>query len=198
LQRVREVYVKKDRDQEFDASVGLAFSLKAFETYQTSGTLSAEVRAIPGIRGQCLAYLELLEGKVVSCYLLDRAGDRHPFMKETLIKLDETKGPFTWTFREATTSIFTTPFLEQTEELSAPLVPSFPVPIRLIRHLDVRRLQQWTPEQRQWLLMVFSMVNGQSGIDDIKEHLPLHPHIVDEAIRILILLQVITMQEPSL
>jgi hypothetical protein len=188
--------MKKEWDEQFDARVGLAFSLRAFETYRTSGTFSAEVRGIPGIRGYCEAYLELIEGKAVSCYLIDRTGQRYNFVKESLIKLDEAKGPFSWTFRKATPSTSTSALLAQTAKLSMPQSPRFPVPIRLVHHLDLQQLQQWTPEQQQCLRMIFSMINGQLGIDEIKERSPFPPAVVNQALQVLLQLQAIAIQYP--
>lgn len=186
--------MKNDWAEQFDASVGLAFSLRAFERYRTSGILSAEIRAVPGIRGQCQAFLELIEGKVVSCYLTDRTGKRHLIMKDLLIKLEQAKGPFSWTFREAPRSILAKLSQEQAGTLSASQAPRFLVPVCLIDSLDERHLQQWTPEQQRYLYMVFSTINGRRGIDKIKEQISLPPAIVDEVIRILLLLGAITMQ----
>jgi hypothetical protein len=185
--------MKKEWDEQFDARVGLAFSLRAFETYRISGTFSAEVRGIHGIRGHCQAHLELIEGKIVSCYLVDRAGQRYNFVKDSLIKLDDAKGPFSWTFRKAAPSTLTTPFPAQTEKLPAPQVPRSPVPIRLVHHLDPRQLQQWTPEQQQCLYMIFSMVNGQWGVNEIKGRSPFPPVIVDQALQALLRLQAIAL-----
>jgi len=187
--------VKKDWPEQFDASgVGLAFSLKAFELYRTSGTLSAEVRAVPGISGRCQAYLELIEGKVVSCYLINRIGTRQPFMLESLIMLDEAKGPFNWTFRQTNTSVATMPLYEQPAKASGPQVSRSPIPIRLVHHLDSQQLQRWTPEQQQCIYMVFSLVNGRYTIDEIKVQIPLLPTVVDTILGILFQLQAIAIQ----
>ena len=183
--------MKKDLPEQFDASVGLAFSLKAFETYRISGMFSAEVRAVPGISGRCQAYLELIEGKVISCYLMDRIGERHHFMLESLIKLDEAKGPFSWTFRQTNASTMTTPAQERA---SVPRVPRSPIPIRLVHHLDSQQLQRWTPQQQRCLYMVFSLVNGRYTIDEIKEQIPLLPTVVDTILGILFQLQAIAIQ----
>lgn len=93
--------VKDDWGEQFDASVGLAFSLKAFERYRSNGVLSAEVRVIPGVRGRCQVFLEIIEGKVVSCYFVDRTGTRYPAHKELFINLEQIKGTINWTFHEA-------------------------------------------------------------------------------------------------
>lgn len=189
-----EYNVKKDWLEQFDASVGLAFSLRAFERYRTSGTFSAEVRAVPGISGRYQAYLELIEGKVVSCYVINRAGERHHLMLESLIKLDEVKGPFNWTFRTTSASTFTEPLPEQPARASAPQAPRSPIPIRLVHYLDSRQLQRWTPEQQQCLHMVFSLINGRYAIDEIKGLVPLPPNVVDIILGILFQLQAIAIQ----
>lgn len=93
--------MKSDWGEQFDASVGLAFSLKAFERYRSNGVLSAEVRAIPGVRGRCQVFLEIVEGKVVSCYFIDRAGTRYPAPKELFINLEYARSGINWTFHEA-------------------------------------------------------------------------------------------------
>jgi hypothetical protein len=174
--------VKNDRGEQFDASVGLAFSLRALERYRTSGMLSAGVRAVPGIRGQCQAFLELIEGKVVACYFADHTGKRYPAAKESLLQLEQTKGPLGWIFRE------------QAGTPSVAQAPQFPIPTRLVDNLDGRYLQRWTPEQQRCLSLVFSMIDGRRGMDEIKEQVLLPPTVVDEVIRILLLLQAIAMQ----
>lgn len=183
--------MSKDWDKQFDASVGLAFSLKAFEMYRKSGTLSAEIRSVPGIRGQCQAYLELIQGKVVSCYLIDRKGERHHATKEALTQLDEGKGPFNWIFRTSNESAIAKPAFEQIFHQPA---PQSPIPRPLVSYLNLTQLQQWTPQQQQCLLLIFSMVNGQRSIDEIKAQVSLPPTIVDEGVRILLQLRVIGIQ----
>ena len=171
--------MSKGWDKEFDASVGLMFSLRAFETYRKSGTLSAEIRSVPGIRGHCQAYLELAQGKVVSCYLIDRQGDRHTPGKELLMRLDEEKGPFNWVFRENTEQVFAEPVVQAS-------ISRTPVLRALTHSLDVRQLQQWTPQQQLYLYQIFMLVNGQRSVDEIKAQAPFPPAIVDEGLRILL------------
>jgi hypothetical protein len=183
--------VSKDWGEQFDASIGLSVSLRAFEIYRKRGTLSAEIRSVPGIRGRCQAYLELTQGKVVSCYLMDRIGDRHRVTKEWLVQLDEEKGPFGWVFHASADATFAMPSQEKIPKQS---LPSFPVPMCLVPQLDVRQLQRWTPQQQRCLYMVFSMVDGQRSIDEIKARVSLPTTIVDEVIHILLLLGAIAMQ----
>lgn len=184
----------KDRDSQFDVSAGLAFGLKAFEMYRKSGILTAEIRSVPFVRGRCQAYLEIAQGKVVTCYLIDREGERHSVARETLVQLDEAKGPFGWVFHASADPALTASPPEQVVQAAASLSPPSPIPRRLVYTLDLRQFQQWwTPRQQQCLHMIFSLVDGRRSIDEIKEQVSLSPLVVDEGIRILLQLQAITM-----
>jgi hypothetical protein len=182
----------KDRDSQFDVSAGLAFGLKAFEMYRKSGILTAEVRSVPFIRGRCQAYLEIAQGKVVSCYLIDRQGERHSITRETLVQLDEAKGPFSWVFHANTEPDLTAFSPEQVVHTRPSSSSPSPIPRPLVYTLDLRPFQQWwTPRQLQYLHMIFSLIDGKRSIDEIKAQVALSPLVVDEGIRILLQLQAI-------
>jgi len=181
-------------DKEFDASVGLAFSLKAFETYRKSGMLTAEIRSVPGIRGRCQAYMELVQGKVVACYLIDRQSERHNALKEHLMQWDEERGPFGWVFRENAAPRITSPVPVVTGQLSSgPLPSSPPVFHRLTNHLDIKQLQAWTAQQQHYLNLIFLHVDGRRNIEEIKEEVPLSPQMVEEGLHILLQLRAISL-----
>lgn len=167
-----------DHGKAFDASVGLAFSLKAFELYRKNGLLSAEIRSVPGIRGKCKAYLELSQGKVTDCYLVDKTGKRHSAHLQMLVQLDTEKGPFGWVFHDG---------LIQAK-------PHSPLPQPLVHNLDPQQFQRWTIQQQQYIHFIFSMIDGQHSIDEIKAKSPFSPSIVDESIHILLSLKMITLQ----
>lgn len=188
-----EAEMSKNSDQEFDASIGLAFSLKAFELYRKSGTFSAEVRSVPGIRGHCQAYLELVQGKVIACYFVDRKGERHSSRTEVLLRLDEERGPFNWSFRANTEQM--SPALSPEAELHTSPRPALPSPVfrPLVPYLDGQQLQWWTPQQQQYLSTIFSMIDGQRTLDAIKARIMLPPNIVDEGIQVLLQLKVIAL-----
>ena len=181
--------MSKDQGELTDASVELAFSLRAFELYRKSGTLSAAVRSIPGIRGQGQAYVELMQGKVVACYVLNRKGERHQISQDVLVQLDSEKGPFNWVFRENTAQM--PPSATEAAAQPQPVFRS-PIPQPLVYILDQQQLQAWTPQQQHYLQQIFSLIDGRRSIDEIKYILPLPPPIVDEAIRVLIALRAIT------
>lgn len=181
-----------DFEPEFDASVGLAFSLRAFGQYRKSGTFSAEVRGIPGMRGQGQAYIELWQGKVVSCFVIDRQGERHTPGHELLARLDEERGPFKWVFhrdtgQQTTLSRASDPQLQASSQAASPS----PIFRPLIPYLEARHLQSWTSQQQQYLCAIYTLIDGRNSLADIKLHLALHPRIVDEGIRVLLLLKVI-------
>jgi|SRR5579885_582918 hypothetical protein len=187
--------VSKDWNSQIDLSVGLAFSLKAFEMYRKSGVLMAEVRSVPFVRGACQAYLELVQGKVVQCYLIDRKGERYRTTQDMLVQLDEAKGPFAWMFQASADPVFAAPPAEQGFQVRAQPAAKSPILRPLVRYLDLSPYQHWwTPQQQQCLQMIFSLVDGRRSIDELKAQIPLAPVVVDEGIRILLQLKAIAMQ----
>jgi hypothetical protein len=56
-------------NEPLDMSVGLEFSLPMLERYQRNGLLQAEIRHVPGIKGPCLASIQLVQGKITSCFV---------------------------------------------------------------------------------------------------------------------------------
>lgn len=173
----------KDR---IDASLGLAFSLMLFEQYRRNGVLQAELHHVPGFRGSCKGYLHLVEGKVVTCYLEDKQGKRHAVSTAMLSHLDSEKGPFEWML----TSLPTPPSPSPREIPPRPKRSS-PTP-RRIAPLDLEKLDGWTHKQKMMLSIVFDVTDGQHTIEDIKADTPLPPHIVEEALRVLLAMKVIS------
>lgn len=179
--------MSKDQGELVDASVDLAFSLTAFELYRKSGVLSAAVRSVPGMRGQGQATIELVQGKVVACYVLDRRGEHHPIAREVLVQLDGEKGPFSWVFRE---SVAQTP--PSSPAPGAPRQPRSPIPQPLVYLLEVEQGPSWTPQQWYYLQQVFALVDGQHSVSEIHAALPLPPGLIDEVLRVLVALKAIT------
>lgn len=184
--------MSKDQGEPVDASVDLAFSLTAFELYRKSGILSAAVRSIAGLRGQGQAYIELVQGKVVACYILDRNGERHQVLKDFLVQLDSEKGPLNWVFRESTAQAFSPPPAAEAPA-PPPVVSRSPTPRPLVYTLDAQQLQPWTPQQRYYLQQVFTLIDGQRSVDELRYAIPLPAATVDEALRVLVALKAITL-----
>jgi hypothetical protein len=171
-----------------DASVGLAFSLRLFATYEQSGLLRGVVRGFKGVRGSCTAYIELNKGQVVSCYLEDSKGNRYQSTQVDLRRLDEEKGPFEWSLQPRTATIP----LKSPQKTS--LGPEPPVPFRIVQQLDARLLQMYTPWQRTLLLTVFALVDGRHTVEEIAAHAHFPLAKVEEALHVLVLVKSITMQ----
>jgi hypothetical protein len=174
-----------------DASVGLTFSLRLFATYQQSGLLYGLVRNVPGIRGQCKAYIELDKGQVMSCYLEDGKGHRYSSTKADLCRLDEEKGPFEWSLqpRKIVASNTTSPLPPQTPRPEQ----KAPVPHRLVQRLDASQLQMYTSWQRTLLLTVFSLIDGKHTLEEIAARAQMPTMKVEEALHVLVLLKVINL-----
>jgi hypothetical protein len=165
----------------FDASIGLAFSLSAFERYRKNGLLQAELHHVPGIRGRCTGYLQLIEGKVVSCYIEDKDGHRHLIQASKLIQIDNERGPFDWTL-----TIPPSPAATPRHE------PHVPIP-RIVALLELEQLQGWPSTHKHILLQVYQTIDGKKTIDDIRQTVALPPYVTEEALHVLSMLKVITL-----
>lgn len=165
-----------------DASTGLTFSLTLFEKYRQSGTLQSNFLRIPGIKGYCKAHLRLVEGEVVDCYLEDSKGQRHLSTKGILTRLETERGPFEWNFIPLPSP---TPAQEEPSHSHKSPVP------RPVMGLDLARLTTWNSRQKRALSLVFSMIDGQRSVEEIKYEGPLAPSVVDKALKILLALKVI-------
>jgi hypothetical protein len=175
-------------DSRFDASTGLAFSLVLFEKYRKNGLLHAELHHVPHIPGYCRGYLQLVEGKVTSCYVEEENGQRHLVSKQTLIDVDEKRGPFDWSLQPLpappSPTLFTSILSGKTEEKQPP------TPQR-IALLELDQLTGWSNTQRRLLATVYAAIDGRRTLEEIKQIVPLPPHITDEVMRTLLALSVI-------
>lgn len=201
-----------DKDN-IDASAGLTFSLKLFYHYRKSGLLQASIRHVPGISGQCKAYLQLVNGTVVACFVDDRRGQRHQISPDVLGRVDDERGPFEWSFQpqpvpssavpaeqSASFEQTTMPIQPTTGAQSSsmppqmePFLPSMQdvgVPT-VVAPLEWARLSHWTLQERQLLYTVLNAIDGKQTVQAIKASLPLAPQIIDESLHILQTLNVV-------
>lgn len=169
-----------------DVGVGLAFSLSILERYQRNGLLQAELHHVPGVKGRCMGYLQLVQGKVTSCSV-EKNGQRQLIGKDLLIRVDDERGPFEWKL---------TPLPEPpspTQRMDMPIPEMYPPIPRKTASLDreLERLTGWTSTQKYMLAAVYDAIDGRRTIDEIKRDVPLAPGATDEALRILLALRVI-------
>lgn len=170
-----------------DASLGLAFSVAVFEKYRKNGLLQAELSHVPGLRGRCKAYLQLTEGKVTSCHVEDKSGKRHPIDKNTLIRLDNERGPFEWML----VPLPAPPLSTSGMNISLRQEVNSPTPVT-IAHLNLQMLEGWTFKQQLMLSAVYEAIDGQRNIEEIKKEVPLSPQDTEEILRVLLALKVIS------
>jgi hypothetical protein len=180
-------------NRNIDASVGLAFSLPLFERYRQNGVLQAEVHHVPGVRGRCMGFVHLVEGKVVSCYLEEKDGQRRPITKELLTRVDSERGPFEWKLKPLPSppSLASSPSSQKVA--SEHRTQSAPVP-RIVAPLDMVRLEGWSDQHKLMLSMVYEEIDGMRNIEEIKQRVPLTPNITEEALRILLALKSIVVE----
>lgn len=183
-----------------DASLGLAFSLELFKRYRKGGMLQAELPRMPGVRGSCQAFLHLVDGEIISVYVEDKQMQRYSSDKETLCRLDREKGPFEWILISqpvASNQPQSTSQAQPEEQLPFPnqfayTPPHSPIP-KIVAVFPHDLLSAWSSQQKDALYTVLMIINGERTIEDIKRtaHLPLD--LVDELLRILLELHVISM-----
>lgn len=175
-------------EEHFDASLGLAFSLSVFERYRKNGLLQAELSHVPGVRGRCMGYIQLVEGKVTSCYVKVRSGEEHAIALSTLTAVDDEKGPFEWKLKQLPAPPSSTP---PTSQFNPPRQePGNPIP-RIVAPLDVTTLHGWTDQHKLMLTTVYRAIDGQRSLNELKREMPLRPEVTEEALRVLLALKVI-------
>ncbi len=176
-----------------DASLGLAYSLELFERYRKDGLLQAEVHHVPGVVGRCWGHMHLVEGKVVSCYLENAVGERKAIDKGLLLRLDRERGPFEWLLKPMPKPPILPDYIDPRYTYSAASGGGRRGVPRCIAPLELNRLVGWTARQKMLLSLVLDTVDGQRTIEDIKVSAALLPEVTEEALRVLLALNVIAL-----
>lgn len=178
-----------------DASIiGLQATLQLLQQYGQSGTLEADVSAAMRKRAPFSAYIVIVEGKIASCYVEDKIA-QYPSKIEALVALDSDKGPFTWRFHpqqqkpptDASTAVAIRPQSPASpKQLTPDAIP------RRIAVLDLSWLTAWSPQQKRVLRMIYTMIDGRRTVATIEKSVPLPHAVVQEALVVLIAMQIIT------
>jgi hypothetical protein len=196
-----------------DASVGLSFSLEIFKRYRRTGLLKAQVHHVPGIPGPCKAYIQLIDGFVSSCIIINKRGQRIPSHQTILCQLDNERGPFEWRFQATQPS----PTLEESVKLNAVVRPGKlenrlnvaeprmkrvesprealnigAIP-KILSYPQWNMLHAWSPAQKKMLYDILTTIDGTRTIEEIKANLPLSNSFVEDALRVLLMMKVITL-----
>lgn len=163
-----------------DVSLGLVFSLELLRQHQQTGTLRGNIPVTQFLktkRYQCLIRVE--SGQVVSYTLIDDQGQAHPIDQESLLRIDAKKGPFNWTFypqpKAAYSPSLPTPAPAPTPStMPVPLpagvstIKDNAIPVRLQPGLQLSWLTSWQESEIKFLQQLFSLINGQHTVHDIK------------------------------
>lgn len=178
-----------------DASIiGLQVTLQLLQQYYQSGTLEADISAALRKRGLYTAHIVIVEGKIVSCYVQDKIA-QSPSSIEALLALDRDKGPFTWRFQpqeqKPLSNTGTSVAIRSQSRPSPEQLTPYAVP-RRIANLDLSWLTAWSSQQKRILRMVYTLVDGRRTVATIEKSLPLPHTIVQEALVVLIAMQIIT------
>lgn len=192
--------------------IGLQATLHLLQLYYQNGVLRAEVGQVFRLRGSCIIQIVINEGKVTSCYAEDKSGQRLPLGVETVLEMDRVEGPFAWRFvfqsenkggqtpasanpprgsRPLTGSSIPVPSRSRKLSFPGPPLTSSAVP-RRIANLDLSWLTTWSPQQKRILRMVYSMVDGRRTVAVIERSVMASEATVQEALVVLIAMQVIT------
>lgn len=182
-------------DNSIDASIiGLQATLQLLHQYGQSGILEADISAVMRKRAPYSAHIVIVEGKIVSCYVKDNIA-RYPSKIEALVALDSDKGPFIWRFhpqqQKPTTDINTSVAIRSRSRPSPGQLTPDAIP-RRIANLDLGWLTAWSPQQKRVLRMVYTMVDGKRTVATIEKSVPLPHIVVQEALVVLVAMQIIT------
>lgn len=180
-------------NEHFDASAGLMFSVRLFEKYRKNGLLQAKLHHVPGISGHCQGYVLFVEGMVTSCYVEDTNNRQYLISKQTLIDVDEKRGPFDWRLQPLPVPLSPVPpksFLSKRKERE----PHLPTPKR-IALLKLEQLTGWSNSQKRLLATVYAAIDGRRTLEEITRTVPFSPRVTEELIRILLSLHVVVLMQ---
>lgn len=188
-----------------DASLGLALALELLKERQETGELRGTISMVHFLKEKQYWCVILLEhGRIISCSLFDKQGQRQRTDEVHLIKADENRGPFGWKFypRAVVESSLPSPV---NPALSAPQPTWLPagispmrddaIPVRLEQELQISWLTTWNENEITFLRQIFSLINGQRSVHDIKALMfRSSPEMVEKSLVFLVAMKQISIQ----
>ncbi len=179
-----------------DASIGLNKILLILRQYSQTGMLQAEISRLPGIKGSGICSLWIVDGEPVSCFIETKTSEQKSLSPSALARFDKDKGPFDWQFypqqrQEQKSTTASLPSLNSQRFTSHRSPPTrYAIP-HVVANLNVGWLNTWLPQRKRILRMVYFMIDGQRTVEDIERFTGLPPHVVQEALVILIALNIV-------
>ena len=154
--------------------------------------LSTEV-TVPGIRARCTGYLFLRDTIIIGCLVqtldgsIQREGEEAYRLLsgngEWYVRIDLNIEQTFWAMKQRSVPPFARSYV--------PPPPTISQAPRPIRPLDATFLNQFPAKQRLLLRMVYTLVNGQRTVEQIKAQVHVPPEVVDESLTTLRTLGVI-------
>lgn len=188
-------------------TIDLATLLQLLSEFQRSGTLQAEVPAgLPGLKQPCVVVVELLAGKMISCYVKDDKG-RSLLVDQGASQIIFAAGKLNWVFRAGSNldtldreqfpnsslprSVRTSPLNTGPLGNSGPLISSggpntevppyfsrsSPIPKHVFR-LSTAQINAWPRRYRQ----IYVLIDGTRNVERIAAILSQSPQAVEEAL----------------
>lgn len=189
-----------------DASLGLALALDLLRQHQQTGELRGEVAIVQFLKTkQYRCIIQIENGQLVSCSLFDEYNQKRPADRDYLIRMDEKSGPFDWTFYPYQKAIAPPPsppvpaqFLATvpgSRSIDSSQLQDDAIPFRLTRELHLSWLTSWQDNDIKLLQQIFSLINGQRSVHDIKSLMfRTSPETIEKAFVFLIALKQIEMR----
>ncbi|MBA2285647.1 MAG: hypothetical protein H0W02_09200 [Ktedonobacteraceae bacterium] len=178
-------------------SIDLETIVQLLSEFRQSGTLSAELpQGLPGLKGRYLAWLELIEGNIVSCYIKDTAGGNILSGEEALRvlynigKLDWITGPSLTANpspRGQEQQSARSPSVDTWQTASSPAMPVYPPAVshppipRHVQQVSQQDLNQWPRKYRR----IYSLVNGERDVSKIAAIISPSTHNYKEVLEVL-------------
>ncbi len=167
-------------------TISLADIMQTLQIFRQSGRLQTELPDVRGLKGQFQAELIIAAGKIISCSITNRSGQIIIGNDEAVLLLYNL-GELNWTLTlQAETAPTNPPNIQNTASLPR-LRPLIPRRIALPRQGQVNT---WPRKHRA----VFALIDGQKNIEQIAAVLSLSRKNVEEILRDLQSIQVITLE----
>lgn len=181
-----------------DVSIGLSPTLQLLARYHQSGVLRAKMPYLPGMPGKGMSVIEVIGGKIVSCFIQNEKGYRRSLLPEILARFDTSRGPFEWRFfytQKPQKSVPSSAVLQnQASPFNTRPLTRSDIP-QVIAHFNADVLTALSSQQKRALRMTYTMINGRRTLGEIEAHAPLPKGAVHQAIIALMAMRVIIVIE---
>jgi hypothetical protein len=189
-----------------DASLGLALALDLLRQHQQTGELRGEIVIVQFLKTkhyQCIIQIE--NGQAISCSLFDEQNQSRLIDRDYLIRVDEKSGPFDWKFYPYEKAVAPPPSTQvparflttahRSTQIDSSTLKDDAIPVRLTPELHLSWLTTWPEGDITFLQQIFSLINGERTVHDIKYLMfRASPEMIEKALVFLIAMKQIEIQ----